>query len=202
MQSGTSMHPPDLLPFQRERFHSDSDSPAQAALARTVLQLLLHQDGSTTRLLEVLAGGAIAVHVLEQGLVRELPSQLEGSLPGNTFLRRLTALEAGGRVLLDSVSYIAVERLPRAVVHGLEEGTRPIGHILARLWTRRSFRDQDTQLFEQLWARTGQPDPRASRSCVILTPEGPCMVLAETFRRGVLEAIGAAWHPACSCGPL
>lgn len=178
-----------LPPFERDYFHSDSDTPAQATLAKTVLRLLLQQDGSTTRLLEMLAGGSISVHVLEQRIVHELPAQLAESLPGHTFLRRLTCLEAGGHVLLDSASYIAVETLPRPVVRALEEGIQPIGHALAQLWTRRSFRELDTPMLEELWTLTGKRDPRASRSCAILTPQGPCMVLAETFRRGVLNAI-------------
>jgi chorismate-pyruvate lyase len=152
----------------------------------TLLRLLLCQDGSTTRLLETLTGAQITVHVIEQGFVDTLPVQLAGVLPGKTFLRRLTSLEADGRVLLDSISYIAVEVLPRSVVQELVAGIRPIGHLLARSWTRRVFRNEDTPLLEELWDAIGTPDPQASRSTLIVTPEGPCMVLGETFRQGVL----------------
>jgi hypothetical protein len=76
--------------------------------------------------------------------------------------------------------------------------------VLAQLWTKRSFRALDLQLLEPLWELTGHPDPEASRSCAILTPEGPCMVLAETFRRGVLVAIheDAGRVRPCGASPL
>jgi chorismate-pyruvate lyase len=181
---------PSLL---RQRFASAAE-PVPHVDARALLHLLLHQDGSTTRLLELLAGGDITVHVLAQDLVRQLPSHLASALPGRTFLRRLTSLEAHGCVLLDSLSYIAVEALPASAVQELVAGVRPIGHVLAGLWTRRSFRDQDTGIFEELWAAVGEPDPPASRSTLISTPAGACMVLAETFRRGVLDLAERGRH--------
>lgn len=171
--------------LQRQRFLAEGDADARTGPRGTLLRLLLQQDGSTTRLLEALSGAEITVHVLEQGLVHVLPVPLAGVLPGTTFLRRITSLEADGRVLLDSISYIAVEVLPRPIVQALVEGIRPIGHVLVPLWTRRVFRDGDTQLLEELWAAVGEPDPQASRSMLVVTPEGPCMVLAETFRGGV-----------------
>jgi chorismate-pyruvate lyase len=172
--------------LQRERCLRDPEPHAQALLARGVLRMLLHQDGSTTRLLEATLGGPITVHVLEQQLVPALPPFLQGALPGTTFLRRITALEAQGQVLLDSLAYIAVEALPGPMVRDLMEGVRPIGHIVASLWTRRAVRGGDHALLQELWSVVGEPDPEASRSGAILTPDGPCMILAETFRR-------AAW---------
>lgn len=173
-------------PLQRERFHCAADAPAQAERAQTLLRVLLHQDGSTTRLLEAMSGGAITVHVIEQGFIQELPPWLAGVLPGRTFLRRLTALEANGQVFLDSLSYTAVEVLPSVLVQELVDGARPIGAVLADVWTRRAFREDDTHILEELWSVVGMADPQASRSTMIVTPGGPCMVLAETFRRGVL----------------
>lgn len=173
--------------LQRQRLLGEADPPHQAHLANAMLRLLLHQDGSTTRLLEAMTGSPLRVHVVEQALVRKLPSCLSGSLPGETFLRRLTTLSANGSVLLDSIAYIAVEALPRDVLDELRRGVRPIGHLLERLWTRRQFRKLDGPMLEELWASVGSPDPRASRSTMITTPEGPCMVLGETFRRGVLH---------------
>ena len=174
------MHPPTAV-LLRDPF------PAGASL----LPVLLHQDGSTTRLLEALSGAPVQVQVLRQHVVDALPAALAGVLPGTRFLRRLTCLVAGGHVLLDSIAYIAIEALPVDVVHELQEGRRPIGHLLARLWTRRRFRGGDGDLFEELWQIAGTPDAAASRSCVIDTPQGPCMVLGETFRAGIL-AVQAA----------
>jgi chorismate-pyruvate lyase len=151
-----------------------------------LLRLLLKQDGSTTRLLEELTGCGIGVCVLEQAVVQELPLPLAGALRGKTFLRRLTALKAKGHVLLDSISYTDVDTLPRAVLDELVAGLRPIGHLFSALWTKRTFRHEDTTLLGELWATVGLPDPQASRSCVILTPKGPCMLLGETFRKGIV----------------
>lgn len=155
---------------------------------RALLAVLLAQDGSTTRLLEALFGTPIAVHVIDQQVVPQLPGTLHGELPGERFLRRITSLQSGGYVLLDSLSYIAVDVLPMPVVRELKEGIRPIGHVLSELWTRRLFRDGDTVLLEELWRAVGAPDSRASRSLCICTPDAPCMLLAETFRSGVLVA--------------
>lgn len=162
----------------------------------TLLHLLLHQDGSTTRLLQMLVGGPISVHVLDQGFVDEVPDSLADVLSGKRFLRRLISLEAGGYVLLDSISYIATDILPAPVVRDLEEGIRPIGSILADLWTRRRSRAADKQLLDELWAVTGKADPAASRACSILMPQGTCMVLAETFRRGVITVAATRGHAA------
>ena len=44
--------------------------------AHSILQLLIAQNGSTTRLLESLAGEALTVHVLEQAVRGQLPRHL------------------------------------------------------------------------------------------------------------------------------
>jgi chorismate-pyruvate lyase len=173
--------------LQRARFHSAADEPAQAEFAQVLLRLLLHQDGSTTRLLEAMSDGDLRVQVIDQGFLREVPPPLAASLAGKTVLRRLTSLEVKGRVLLDSLAYIAAEALPASMVQELVDGVRPIGHVLASLWTRRVFRPEDAWTIEELGRAVGLPDPPASRSTAIVTPAGPCMVLAETFRRGVLD---------------
>lgn len=181
--------PADSAEAQRETFLGASDHPATAAWANFVLQLLIAQDGSTTRLLEALAGCAISVRVHQQGVVPVLPAQLEGVLHGGRFLRRVVSLEAHGHVVLDSLSYTAIDALPHALTRELQEGIRPIGKVLSGLWTQRTFRSEDTELFGELWESVGCPDPQASRSSCIHTPAGPCVILAETFRRGVLMGI-------------
>jgi chorismate-pyruvate lyase len=98
----------------------------------------------------------------------------------------VTSLHVSGHVLLDSLAYIAVEALPPPLVQELRGGIRPIGHVLANVWTRRTLRDQDARLLEELWGAVGNPDLPASRSLCIYTPRAPCILLAETFRRGIL----------------
>jgi chorismate-pyruvate lyase len=152
-----------------------------------MLRMLLAQDGSATRLLEQLVGASTFVHVIDQYVTAKLPAHLEGELPGKRFLRRITSLASGPRVLLDSISYIALDVLPASVGQELEEGIRPIGHVLAPLWTRRTFRHRDDSMLEELWSAVGAPDPQSSRSLCIYTPRNPILLLAETYRRGALS---------------
>jgi chorismate-pyruvate lyase len=176
-----SPHNPRLL---RQKYFSAADSNERTECARALLRLFLLQDGSTTRLCETMARDRLTVHVLEQSIVPELPPHLAGALPGRSFLRRITALEMK-EVLLDSISYIAVDALDADNVARLEGGTTPIGHVLETLWTKRSFRSEDVALFDELWRVVGHADAQASRSYTVFTPQGPCMVIAETFRRGI-----------------
>src|SRR5918994_2041227 len=102
-------------PFQRQRFHDASDSPALAAQASSVLQLLLAQDGSTTRLCETIARGPVTLHVVEQRIVDAVPAEVRVALPGTHFIERITCLAAHGQVMMDNLSYIALEGLPTDV---------------------------------------------------------------------------------------
>jgi len=156
---------------------------------QAIRALLLAQEGSTTRLLQTLCRNDISVQVIDQQVVDKLPIALDGELPGTRFLRRLSSLHAGGHVLLDSFSYTALDVLPTLVASELIEGTRPIGHVFSHLWTRRTFRGGDADLLESLWAEVGDPDPPSSRTLFIHTPRAPCMLLAETFRGGVLAQL-------------
>jgi len=157
---------------------------------QTIRALLLAQDGSTTALLEKLGPAKVSVHVIEQHVVEKLPGELDGELPGARFLRRLASLHARGDVLLDSLSYTAIDVLPQSVARELTKGVRPIGHLLSQLWTRREFRDRHEGLLQELWDAVGDPDPPSSRTMCIYTPRAPCMLLAETFRGGVLAHLG------------
>jgi hypothetical protein len=85
-----------------------------------------------------------------------------------------------------------LEGLQADVRRDLEAGVMPIGHLLARLWVRRRFLEPVPALFERLWSVAGGlPDAGASRLYCIATPEGPRMLIAETFRRGMLMAPAA-----------
>jgi chorismate-pyruvate lyase len=177
------MHSLDVSALQRQRFLH----PFHPMACKRVLQLLLAQDGSTTRLCETIAGGPVEFHLLEQRVVGTVPSVVQGALPGAQFIERITCLAAHGQVLMDNLAYIALDGLQADVRMDLEAGVLPIGPMLARLWVRRCFLDLDTGLLERLWsAAGGQPDLDASRMYCIVTAEGPRMLIAETFRRGML----------------
>ncbi len=172
--------------LRRQRFHHSNDTPTEAAHARGVLRLLQAQDGSTTRLCEAIAGGPIALQVLEQRVVHTAPGEVRDALPGSSFIERITCLTARGQVMMDNLSYIALESVPPHLRRDLEDGVMPIGHLLARMWVRRSFLAAAPMMYERLWTVVGLPDPDASRAYCIATPEGPRMLIAETYRRGML----------------
>ena len=178
--------------LERERFHCASDTPAAAAHARFLLQLLLAQDGSTTRLCETIAGGAVELHLLEQRVVESLPPGSNGSLAGSAFIERITCIASKGRAMMDNLSYIALDGLAADLRRDLEAGTIPIGHLLARMWVRRAFVEPPPALCRRLWDAAGLPDPTATRAYRIVTPEGPRMLIVETFRRGMRMDKGAA----------
>ncbi|PZP98315.1 MAG: hypothetical protein DI587_14810 [Variovorax paradoxus] len=174
---------PDHSLLRRQRFLSPSDPPD----CKRVLQLLLAQDGSTTRLCETVAGGPISLHLFAQRIVDSVPSAVRSALPGERFIERITCLAAHGQVMMDNISYIALEGLDADVQRDLEAGVLPIGHLLARMWVRRNFLAPEPELLEHLWsAAGGLPDASASRMYCIATLEGPRMLIAETFRRGML----------------
>jgi len=166
--------------FRRERFF---DAPS--ADARRLLALLLAQDGSTTRLCETIAGGPITLQLLHQAPTAEVPALVRESLPGTRFIERITSLCAHGEVMMDNLTYIALDGLEASLQRDLEAGELPIGHLLARLWVRREAVTGAEALQERLWRAVGMPDATATRAYRILTPEGPRMLIAETYRRGM-----------------
>lgn len=174
---------PDHALLRRQRFLGPSDPPE----SKRVLQLLLAQDGSTTRLCETVAGGPISLHLFAQRIVDSVPSAVRASLQGERFIERITCLAAHGQVMMDNISYIALEGLDADVQRDLEAGVLPIGHLLARMWVRRNFLAPEPELLKRLWsAAGGLPDAASSRMYCITTPQGPRMLIAETFRRGML----------------
>lgn len=102
-------------PFQRQRFHHGSDSPALVAQASSVLQLLLAQDGSTTRLCETIARGPVALHVMEQRIVNAVPTEVRFALPGCSAAQlnklRLLSLSREHVRSHDAATYIANRNL-------------------------------------------------------------------------------------------
>lgn len=151
-----------------------------------VLELLLAQDGSATRLCEAVAGGPIEVHVLAQQATEAVPRKVRELLPGGRFIERLSCLAAHGEVLLDSVSWIALAGLEPDIEADLRAGRRPIGHLLQRLWVRREPLADAGELGQRLWHAVGAPDAAATRAFRVVTPQGARMIVVETYRRGML----------------
>lgn len=177
-QESTAVPSPTM--FERQRF-----DPATAAGPR-ILQLLLATDGSTTRLCETVAGGPVQLVLLHQAITEgELPPDVRQQLPGQRFIERLTCLVAHGQVMMDNLSYIALDGLAPDIRADLEGGRLPIGHLLARMWVRRVGLPPSAALQQRLWAEVGQPDPASTRNYVITTPEGPRMLICECWRNGM-----------------
>jgi chorismate-pyruvate lyase len=172
---------------RRQRFLPPGASPERSALAHRLLAVLMAQDGSTTRICEAVAGFPVKVELLRQTVVADVPDIVREVLPGARFIERVTSLAAGGEVMMDNLSYVALDRLPQTLQRDLEAGCIPIGHLLTTLWVRRQpLPRQDEQLTQRLWSLVGLPDPEASRAYCIAEQEGPLMVIAETYRQGML----------------
>ena len=166
-----------LPALQRERFPTTPD-------AWRVLRLLLAQDGSTTRLCETVAGGPVGLHLLAQRVVEQVPAEVRQVLAGTRFIERLSCLAAHGAVLMDNLSYVALDRLDAGLRREIEAGERPLGHLFAERWVRRDFLAAAPGVYARLWAEVGLADAAASRVYAVHTPAGPAMLIAETFRRG------------------
>jgi len=175
----------------RQRFLQPDAAPERARIERRFLDLLLAQDGSTTRLCETVAGGPVLLQVPLQRVTAEVPALVRSSLPGARFIERRVVLAAHGEVMMDNLSYIALEGLPDDARRSLEAGVTPIGHLLERLWVRRAFDDSAAApLRRRLWDACGLPDAGATRSYRVDTPDGPLMLITETWRRGMLMGLG------------
>jgi chorismate-pyruvate lyase len=172
--------------FHREPF----SGPDADAHERRLLRLLMAQDGSTTRLCEAVAGGPVTLVVLQQQTTRQVPAVVRRHLPGEEFIERITFLGAHGQVLMDNLTYIALDGLAPDIEHDLRAGTKPIGYLLARMWVRREPLALADPLTARLWNAVGLPDDAATRSYRVVTPEGPRMLIAETWRRGMLMERG------------
>jgi len=83
----------DLHRWSRERFHDPAHTPAQRAHAQALLQLLIAQDGSATRLCEVIAGAPLGLQV-RQAVTSAVPPIVRAQLPGTAFLERYSTLGA------------------------------------------------------------------------------------------------------------
>jgi len=175
----SSIPPGALL---RQRFSDAVDAPGSPR----ILQLLLAQDGSTTRLCESVAGGPIALHLLHQVITTDVPDVVRDALPGERFIERITCIAAHGEVMMDNLSYVALEGLAPDLLRDLEAGRMPIGHLLTRMWVRRAALPPSDSLQDRLWRTVGLADAKATRNYRIDTPDGPCMLICETYRGGML----------------
>ncbi len=163
--------------------------PADAAHA-PLLRLLLALDGSTTRICEALSGcGAVQVVLHGQASTRDVPAVVREQLGGEMWLERITSLCRDGAVMMDNLSYTRLDAVPGSFLAALEDGAAPIGHLLEPLFVRRESVPASGELRARLWDAVGAADERASRAYRIVTPEGPLMLIFESFRAAMVADV-------------
>jgi chorismate-pyruvate lyase len=153
------------------------DEPVSVRL----LRLLLGQDGSTTRLCEVIAAGPVELYLHLQARVESVPDTVLERLGGESWIERITSLHVAGHVMMDNLTWTRVDRIPTEFADELERGELPVGRLLDRLFVKRQM-IQASSLGEILWTVTGLPDPRASRAYTISSDQGAFMLVFETYR--------------------
>jgi chorismate-pyruvate lyase len=168
------------VPLVRESF--PHDDPVSASL----LRLLLGQDGSTTRLCEVVARGPVELSLHTQSRVETVPDSVLEHLGGDSWIERITSLQVAGRVMMDNLTFTRLDRIPNEFADALERGELPVGRLLDRLFVKRHLISA-SGLGDVLWNQTGLPDSRASRAYTISTQDGSSesaafMLVFETYR--------------------
>jgi chorismate-pyruvate lyase len=163
------------VPLVRESFPHDD------LRASSLLRLLLGQDGSTTRLCEVIAGGPVELFLHSQSRVESLPDSVLEFLGGTSWIERITSLHVAGRVMMDNLTWTRADRIPAEFAGDLERGELPVGRLLDRLFVKRQI-IQPSSFGDVLWNQTGLPDSRASRAYTISSDLGPFMLVFETYR--------------------
>jgi chorismate-pyruvate lyase len=158
--------------------------PSGAAHA-LLLRLLLAQDGSTTRLCEAIAGQAIQVVLHRQLKTDDVPQAVREQLGGEAWLERISSLCCDGAVMMDNLSYTRLDAVPDWFLVALEAGTAPIGHLLESLFVKRERVPGSAAIKSRLWEAVGMPDDSASRSYRIVSPDGPLMLIFESYRAGM-----------------
>jgi chorismate-pyruvate lyase len=168
------------VPLARESFPHDD------VIASNLLRVLLGQDGSTTRLCEVIADGPVELHLYSQARVKSVPDGVLEFLDGDSWIERITSLHVAGRVMMDNLTWTRVDKIPAEFADDLERGELPVGRLLDRLFVKRRMISASS-FGDVLWNQTGLPDARASRAYTISTQvgssdQGAFMLVFETYR--------------------
>lgn len=161
--------------------------PSEAAHA-PLLRALLALDGSTTRVCEAIAQAPMQVQLIAQQRTQDVPAAVREQLGGSAWLERVTCLHAHGQVYMDNLSYTRLDAVPEWFLQRLDEGSAPIGHLLARLFVQREAQPGSAEIAQALWQHVGQPDARASRCYRVVTEQGPLMLIFEAWRAGMVAA--------------
>jgi chorismate-pyruvate lyase len=162
--------------------------------AGNLLKLLLAQDGSTTKLCEVIADSKVNLMLHSQVRVETVPEVVVRELGGTSWLKRVTSLHSDSRVLMDNLTFTRLDRVPAWFLTDLEQGLAPVGHLLEKLFVRRERIVSSIELERALFEVVGLPDSGSSRAYTINAEAGAVMLVFETYRAGfaqVFEGLGA-----------
>jgi chorismate-pyruvate lyase len=168
------------VPLVRDSF--PHDDPVSASL----LRVLLGQDGSTTRLCEVIAGAPVELRLHSQARVETVSDSVLEFLGGASWIERITSLHVSGRVMMDNLTWARVDKIPAEFADDLERGELPVGRLLDRLFVKRQPISASS-LGDVLWKQTGLPDARASRAYTISSEQGVFMLVFETYRAEIFK---------------
>lgn len=149
-------------------------------------QMLLTQDGSATLICETLANGPVKLDVLHQAVTQNVPEAVRSHLPGSDFIERQVCMSHKGEVMMDNLTYVALEQLDGDVRRHLEQGLAPIGYVFDIKQTRKRPLPCPAAVLDNLWARAGVPDPNSARSYVLEIENNSCMLITETYRAGMM----------------
>lgn len=173
-------------PVARRRFDEGLEPGTPVALwAEALLKILLAQDGSTTLLCETVAKGPVRLDVVYQAVTTNVPQDVRTYLSGEKFIERQVCISTHDEVMMDNLSYVALDTVDSELSDYLEAGIAPIGHFFDRRWTRKKPVPSLASVQRQLWGRSGVPDLSAVRSYLLEMPHGTCMLITETFRSGM-----------------
>lgn len=176
--------------LERKRFDAgiENGSPF-ATWAALWKQMLLVQDGSATLICETIANGPVQLDVLYQEITEHVPAEVKAHLPGSKFIERQVAMSHKGKVMMDNLTYVALEQLDSDVRQHLEQGLAPIGYVFDIKQTRKRPLPCFDSVLDSLWARCGVPDPRSARSYVLEIENNSCMLITETYRAGMMSGM-------------
>lgn len=163
-----------------------------AAWAAVWKKMLLVQDGSATLICETLAGGPVQLDVLHQKVTADVPAGVRAHLPGTSFIERQVCMSHQGEVMMDNLTYVALEQLDPEVQRHLEQGLAPIGYIFDIKLTRKRPVPCPEGVLSRLWQRCGVPDPEAARTYVLEIENTSCMLITETYRSGMMQGLPLA----------
>jgi chorismate-pyruvate lyase len=104
--------------------------------------LLLQMDGSTTRMLTALVGGALTVDLKLQEIIQynDLPVDIQSNFSGEgPFLHRVSSLKYQEDCLSDNAVFADINLLPPELRENISQGKSPLGLLIANMEYRRQY---------------------------------------------------------------